>query len=131
MRRPLVPIATVDELLTEMDRAGCWTVLPTHTRELAPVSLLFEQMREAHVAALRIFPPSWCFIAGTVAMGDLLESYQAHVPYMSGGGHESAPFDANVSYNETGRLHPRLLRCFVWWDHITVVRSRNEVGGDA
>jgi hypothetical protein len=52
---------------------GCWTVLPNQTREFPPPTILFQQMHQARVAALRIFPSSHRFLANTVSMGDLLE----------------------------------------------------------
>jgi hypothetical protein len=37
---------------------GCWTVLPNQAREFPPLPIFFQQMKDAHVAALRIFPNS-------------------------------------------------------------------------
>ena len=51
---------------------GCWTVLPNHTRELSEPQTLFQQMRDARVMALRIFPESHRFVANAVSLGDLL-----------------------------------------------------------
>ena len=42
---------------------GCWTVLPNQTREFPHPLGLFEQMQEARIAALRIFPNSHRFLA--------------------------------------------------------------------
>ena len=53
---------------------GCWTVLPNQTREFPPPGALFEQMREARVAALRVFPSSHRFLVNGVSMGVLLDS---------------------------------------------------------
>lgn len=50
---------------------GCWAVLPTQTGELAPAPLLFRQMREARVGALRIFPSAHKFVANGVSLGAL------------------------------------------------------------
>ena len=107
MKRPLAPVRTVDEFLSEMDRAGvekalvwhiaqhdasvrvgnqlladaiephprlvgCWTVLPTCTHELPAPRTFFRQMREARVAAVRIFPSAHRFLANAVSMGDVL-----------------------------------------------------------
>ena len=109
MRRPLRPVATVTELLAELDRAGveralvwhiaqhdaaaqvgnrllaeaiapyprlvgCWTILPAQTHELPPPPALFEEMRAARVAGLRIFPQSHRFLASALATGGLLEA---------------------------------------------------------
>jgi amidohydrolase family protein len=107
MKRSLAPVRTVDEFVSEMDRAGvekalvwhiaqhdasarvgnqlladaigphprlvgCWTVLPTCTHELPPPRTLFRQMKEARVAAVRIFPSTHRFLANAVSMGDIL-----------------------------------------------------------
>jgi hypothetical protein len=48
---------------------GCWTLLPDQARELPPPLVLFRQMREARVAALRVFPRSHRFLANSVSMG--------------------------------------------------------------
>ncbi len=106
--RPLLPVATVEALLAEMDRAGiekalvwhivqhdaspqvgnrllaeairsqprltgCWAVLPNQAHEFPPPVVLFGQMREARIAALRIFPNEHHFLANAVSLGDLLE----------------------------------------------------------
>ncbi len=107
--RPLAPVATVEEFLAEMDRAGvekalvwhiaqhddaprvgnqllteaiaphprlvgCWTVLPNQAREFPPPVVLFRQMQEARVVALRVFPDAHKFLLNPVSMGDLLEA---------------------------------------------------------
>ena len=104
--RPLAPVATAEELLREMDRAGieqalvwhilqhdasplvgnqvlseaiaphprlwgCWTVQPNQAREFPPPHVLFAQMQEARIAALRIYPSSHRFLANEVSMGEL------------------------------------------------------------
>lgn len=56
---------------------GCWTVLPSQTHEFPPVEALFQQMKEARVVALRIFPGPHRFIANAVAMGDILSAMVA------------------------------------------------------
>lgn len=111
-KRPLMPVATAEEMLAEMDRAGieralvwhiaqhdaspqlgnrmlseaiqphprltgCWTVLPNQTREFPPLPVLFQQMKEQRIAALRIFPNSHRFLANAVSMGDLLTEMTA------------------------------------------------------
>ncbi|NLS77134.1 MAG: amidohydrolase family protein [Chloroflexi bacterium] len=107
MKRPLAPVATAEELLAEMDRAGveralawhvaqhdaspqmgnellakaiaphprlvgCWTILPNQTREFPAPQAFFQQMREARVAALRIFPSSHRFLARAVSLDSWL-----------------------------------------------------------
>jgi predicted TIM-barrel fold metal-dependent hydrolase len=111
-KRPIAPVATVEEFLAEMDRAGvekalvwhiaqhdasarignqlladairpyprlvgCWTLLPSQTRELSPPARFFRQMKEARVAAVRIFPKSHRFLANAVSIGDWLEQMVA------------------------------------------------------
>jgi hypothetical protein len=56
---------------------GCWTVLPSQTHEFPPVEALFQQMKAARVAALRIFPGPHRFLANTVAMGDIFSAMVA------------------------------------------------------
>ncbi len=56
---------------------GCWTVLPNHAHEFPPPAVLFEQMRQARVAAIRIFPASHRFPANALALGELLEAMVA------------------------------------------------------
>ena len=51
---------------------GCWTVLPNQTHEFPPPLALFGEMREARVAALRVFPNSHRFLLNAVSMGELL-----------------------------------------------------------
>jgi len=50
---------------------GCWTMLPNQTGEFAPPDELFQQMAEARVTALRIFPHSHRFLANEVSMGEM------------------------------------------------------------
>ena len=57
--------------------AGCWTVLPNHAHEFPRPDALFEQMRQARVAAIRIFPASHRFPANALALGELLEAMVA------------------------------------------------------
>jgi hypothetical protein len=71
-----------NQLLTDAIRPhprllGCWTILPNQAREFPPLPAFFEQMREAHVRALRIFPSSHRFLANAVSMGDWLEAMVA------------------------------------------------------
>jgi hypothetical protein len=71
-----------NQLLTDAIRPhprllGCWTILPNQAREFPPLSLFFEQMREARVRALRIFPSSHKFLANAISMGDWLEAMVA------------------------------------------------------
>jgi hypothetical protein len=54
--------------------AGCWTILPNQAREFPPLPVFVNQMREARVRALRIFPNSHKFLANAVSMGDWLEA---------------------------------------------------------
>jgi uncharacterized protein len=112
MIRPLAPVASAEELLAEMDRAGidralvwhiaqhdaspqagnallaaaiqpyprlagCWTLLPAQTHELAPSPAFFEQMSAARVAALRVFPLAHHYLLNSVSMGDWLETMVA------------------------------------------------------
>ena len=56
---------------------GCWTIVPGQTREFPPVEALFRQMKEARVAALRIFPSAHRFLANAVAMGDIRSAMAA------------------------------------------------------
>ena len=51
---------------------GCWTILPNQAGEFPPPAAFFEQMRQARVAALRIFPDAHRFLANAVSMGDWL-----------------------------------------------------------
>jgi predicted TIM-barrel fold metal-dependent hydrolase len=53
---------------------GCWTILPNQAREFPPLPVFLDQMREARVRALRIFPRSHKFLANAVSMGDWLEA---------------------------------------------------------
>lgn len=52
---------------------GCWALLPTHTGELPPPTRFFRQMREAKIAALRIFPAVHGYLANRIALGDWLD----------------------------------------------------------
>jgi hypothetical protein len=52
---------------------GCWTVLPNQAREFPPPPLFFQHMRDARIAALRIFPSAHRFLANAVSIGDWLE----------------------------------------------------------
>jgi len=52
---------------------GCWTVLPNQAREFPPPVALLARMREARVAALRIYPNEHRFTANAVSMGELFE----------------------------------------------------------
>lgn len=107
-QRPLAPIAGVDALLAEMDRAevdralvwhiaqhdvapqtgnqmlaeaiaphlrlmGCWTMVPNQAREFPSPEALLDQMREARIGALRVFPESHKYLLNEVSMGQLLE----------------------------------------------------------
>jgi predicted TIM-barrel fold metal-dependent hydrolase len=51
---------------------GCWTMLPNQAREFPEPEELFRQMREARVAAIRVFPESHKFLLNQVSMGVLL-----------------------------------------------------------
>lgn len=53
---------------------GCWTVLPNQAREFPAPDVLFNQMREARVAALRVFPKDHKYLLNGVSMGELLEA---------------------------------------------------------
>ena len=60
---------------------GCWTVLPGQTGEFPPPLMLFDQMKAAGVAALRMFPASHRFPLNRLALGALLDEMGArHVP---------------------------------------------------
>lgn len=56
---------------------GCWTMLPNQAREFPLPNALFRQMREARVAAIRVFPNSHKFLLNGVAMGELLDAMVA------------------------------------------------------
>ncbi len=71
-----------NQLLAEAIRShprlmGCWTVLPNQTREFPPPQVLFQQMKAARIAALRIFPNSHRFLANEVSLGEILEKMVA------------------------------------------------------
>lgn len=51
---------------------GCWTVMPNQAHEFPEPEALFEQMKEARIAALRAFPDSHRFLLNEVSMGELL-----------------------------------------------------------
>ena len=53
---------------------GCWTMLPNQAREFPEPDELFRQMREARVAAIRVFPESHKFLLNEVSMGALLDA---------------------------------------------------------
>jgi predicted TIM-barrel fold metal-dependent hydrolase len=57
--------------------AGCWALLPSHTRELPPPEAFFRAMRKANVPALRIFPGAHGYLANSLALGDWLEPLAA------------------------------------------------------
>lgn len=60
---------------------GCWTVLPNQGREFPPPAAWFEQMKAAHVVALRAFPDSHRFLLNEVSMGSLLiEMVERRIP---------------------------------------------------
>jgi predicted TIM-barrel fold metal-dependent hydrolase len=118
-KRPLAPVASVGELVAEMDRAGvgkalvwhilqhdasplignqvladeiephdhlygCWVVAPNQAHEYPPPRVLFQQMRAARVAALRVFPNAHRFLANAVSMGDLFaEMVASRVPLLA------------------------------------------------
>jgi predicted TIM-barrel fold metal-dependent hydrolase len=50
---------------------GCWTVLPNQAHEFPPPAALFEQMKAARIAALRIFPSAHRFLANALSMSEL------------------------------------------------------------
>jgi len=56
---------------------GCWTVLPNQAHEFPPPDELFALMRQARVAALRIFPTAHRFPANAVSLSDLLAAMVA------------------------------------------------------
>jgi hypothetical protein len=67
-----------NELLADAIRphprlVGCWAILPNQANEFPGPRVFFEQMREAKVAALRVFPNSHRYLANAVSMGDWLE----------------------------------------------------------
>jgi hypothetical protein len=71
-----------NQLLADAIRAhprlvGCWTILPNQAREFPPLPVFFQEMRAAHVRALRIYPRSHKFLANAVSMGDWLEAMVA------------------------------------------------------
>jgi hypothetical protein len=71
---PVVGNQLLAEAIRDQPRLiGCWTILPNQTRELPQPSAFFEQMKQARVGALRIFPGSHHFLARGVALGDWLE----------------------------------------------------------
>ncbi len=68
-----------NRLVTEMIHSyprlvGCWTMLPNQAREFPPPRVLFQQMRDARVGALRVFPNAHRFLVNAVSMDDLLTS---------------------------------------------------------
>jgi hypothetical protein len=62
-----------DAIASHSRLMGCWTVLPNQAHEFPPPLALFEQMREARVAALRVFPNSHRYLVNAVSMGGLLQ----------------------------------------------------------
>ena len=56
---------------------GCWTILPNQAREFPPLPTFLEQMRQANVRALRVFPSSHRYLVNAVSMGDWLEALVA------------------------------------------------------
>ena len=60
---------------------GCWTLLPNQGHEFPPPSVLFQQMKQARVGALRAFPSSHRFLLNRVSMGDwLAEMVSRRIP---------------------------------------------------
>ncbi len=52
---------------------GCWAVLPNQAHEFPRPAVLFQEMKQARIGALRIFPSAHGFGANAVSLGDLLE----------------------------------------------------------
>lgn len=67
----------VDAIGSHPRLIGCWSALPSQTGESPPPNILFDQMREARIQALRIFPQAHRFLANRVSMGDLLKQMVA------------------------------------------------------
>ena len=61
--------------------AGCFTILPNQAKEFPPPNIFFEQMKAAHVLALRVFPTSHHFLLNSVSMGPWLGlMVDLHIP---------------------------------------------------
>jgi uncharacterized protein len=56
---------------------GCWAILPNQAHEFAPFDAFMQEMRQARVAALRVFPNEHHFLLNEVAMGSWLEGMNA------------------------------------------------------
>jgi uncharacterized protein len=57
---------------------GGWSILPNQAHEFPPFEAFLEEMRLAHVVALRAFPNDHHFMLNKVAMGSWLEPMVAH-----------------------------------------------------
>jgi predicted TIM-barrel fold metal-dependent hydrolase len=53
-----------------------WAVLPSHTGEQPPVTVVLETIRERGIRALRLFPEDHRYFLDDVTWGDQLEVYQ-------------------------------------------------------
>ena len=63
---------------TEPRLAGCWAILPNQAHEFPPFEVFLQEMRQARVAALRVFPNDHHFLLNGVALGSWLEGMVAH-----------------------------------------------------
>lgn len=62
------------EIAPYRDRlGGCWTILPTQTRELPRPDEFFAQMTRANILALRVFPKEHRYLLRREVMGRWLE----------------------------------------------------------
>lgn len=52
---------------------GCWTILPTSTRELPPPPEFFRQMKRRNIRALRAFPTQHNYLLRAETVGGYLE----------------------------------------------------------
>ena len=66
-----------DAIASQPRLSGCWTMLPNQAREFPPPKVLFQQMKAARIAAIRVFPNSHKFLLNGVSMGELLEALVA------------------------------------------------------
>jgi uncharacterized protein len=57
---------------------GCWTILPNQSGEFPPFPVFFNEMRAAHISALRIFPGAHNWLFNSVSVGDWLEAMTDH-----------------------------------------------------
>jgi hypothetical protein len=79
---------------------GCWTILPSITRELPSPDVLFSEMKLNRIGALRIFPEQGRFLMNRLVMGDLLQgAAERRIPILLSP-ERGAPWPAIVSLLE-------------------------------